>query len=204
MESRTIDTGKAISYGWEAVKKNFWYFVALAALTLIIQGIFEGDKDHQSLSFIGFIISAWLTAGYLKIVFHFYDHNGETIPLSQLFTQYKYFWKILGANILLCLIIGIGFALLIVPGMYWALKYSMTINLIVDKDMDIMEAMKESARMTNGIKWPLFGFMLTCLGVTILGLLCLGVGSLVAVPVVWLATAYIYRNLLVNSTEENK
>lgn len=196
METRTIDTGKAISYGWEAVKKNFWYFVGLAALVIIIEGIFNGDQDHQSLSFLSIFASSWLTAGYLTIVFHYYDNNGETLPMSQLFTQLKYFWKVLGASILLCLIICAGFFLLIVPGIYWALKYSMTINLIVDKDMDIIEAMKESANMTNGVKWPLFVFTLTCLGVVILGAICLGVGVFVATPIVWLATAYIYKNLL--------
>lgn len=183
METRSVDTGKAINYGWESVKKNFWYFIALAGLVLIIEGIFNHDEKNQLFTSLSFFVAPLLTAGYLNILFHYYDNNEEKLPLSQLFTQTKYYFNILGANILLCLIIATGLLLLIVPGIYWSLKYSMTINLIVDKNMGILEAMKESSAMTEGVKLPLLMFMFACLGVFILGALCLGVGIFVAVPI---------------------
>jgi uncharacterized membrane protein len=89
----------------------------------------------------------------------------------------------------------LAFILLIVPGVIWAIKYQFYGYLIIDKKMGVMEALKKSAEMTDGIKLDLFGLGLVLLGVIILGALVLGVGLLAAIPTVWLATAYVYRKL---------
>ena len=89
--------------------------------------------------------------------------------------------------------------LLIFPGIYWGLKYQFTIYLIIDKGLGIKAAMQESARMTNGKKSSLFWFDFVCACVMILGAICLGVGVLVAMPVVWLAGATVYRKLASSS-----
>lgn len=195
MEStKRVEIGKAVGYGWDSIKKNFWYFVGIALMYSVITGITNSGDENQNWGLLGIFLSAWMTAGYLKLVISYYD--GKQLPFSDLFTQLKYFWRVLGATLLIGLIVIGGLILLIVPGIYWALRYSMTTNLIVDKDMGILEAMGESGKLTAGIKWRLLGFGFTMLGIIILGALCLGVGVLVAMPIIWLAQVYIYKNLL--------
>ena len=194
-----IETGKAIGYGWKTVKKDLVYFVLIALIVQVFSMMSLLIKDQTISSIISFlvlIIGIFLTAGYLKISFSYYD--GKKLPLNELFKQGKYFINLLGAQLLVGLIVIAGLILFIVPGIIWGLKYQMTLNLIVDKDLDILEAMRQSAEITKGVKLQLLVFNFACLGVMILGALALGVGVLVAMPVLWLAGIYVYRHLLKN------
>jgi uncharacterized membrane protein len=101
--------------------------------------------------------------------------------------------------ILYGLAILIGLILLIVPGVYLAIKYQFVPYLIVDKGMDPIEAFTESAKMTNGQKWNLFLLILLYILILFVGLLALGVGLLVAAPIVMIAQAYVYKKLSSNA-----
>ncbi|HOX41234.1 MAG TPA: DUF975 family protein [bacterium] len=194
MAEGKVEVGKAIGYGWENVKKEFWYFVGLAFVVVVISGIGNSrDIDSGIRNIIGLLLSAWMTAGYMKILLSYYD--GKKLPFGELFKQLRYFWRVLGLTLLLGLVIGIGFILFVIPGIYLALRYQFALNFIIDKDLGIFEAMNESAKITKGVKLSLFWFMLAVLGVLILGVLVLGVGIFVAIPVVWLADVYLYKQL---------
>jgi len=62
----------------------------------------------------------------------------------------------------------------------------------VDKDMSFDVAIKESMRMTKGNTINLFLLVLTFGLIAIAGIICLFVGLIVALPIIWLAGAYIY------------
>ncbi len=192
--TKQIEIGKAINFGWEAVKKNFWYFVGLAAVYLLLDSLLSKSANHiVDLSFLGIFVGAWLTAGLTRIMLDVY--SGKKPPFETLFNQFKYFWRIFGSEILIGLIVVGGLILLIVPGIYWALKYQFVTNLIVDKNMGITEAMGKSGELTKGIKLRLLVFDLALIGVMILGGLALGVGVLIALPIVYLAGIHVYKQL---------
>ena len=68
--------------------------------------------------------------------------------------------------------------------------------LIIDKkDLSMGEAFRESARITDGVKWKLFGFFLATVFLNIVGALCLVLGLLVSIPVSMLAYVHLYRKL---------
>ena len=92
-----------------------------------------------------------------------------------------------------------GFILLIIPGIFFALRLQFTCYLIVDKNLGPVEAVKTSWKITKGNAWNLF-FLGILLGlINILGLLCLIVGLFVTVPLTMLATTFVYRKLLLQS-----
>lgn len=194
---KQVEIGKAIGYGWESIKKDFWYFVAIAAIYLVISGIFSSRSTEPNqfniYGLLSMLIASYLIGGMMKIGLSYFD--GKKIAITEMFTQYQYFFRVLGASILISIIVGLGLILLIIPGIIWGLKYQFAINLIVDKNIGIMEAMRQSAELTKGVKWQLFLFCLGVFGVMILGALVFGVGVLVAFPIVWLADIYIYRKL---------
>jgi len=192
---KKISIKAALEFGWGAVKKDFWYFIGLAFVFMLLTSIDYVPKENQvSLRLIGFLINTWLICGVLRIALHYYDK--KKLPFVSLFTATKYFWRVLGASILLGLIVSLGFVLMIIPGIYLALRYQFVLNLIVDKDLGVFEAMKQSAILTNKIKLRLLVFNLASIGIILLGVLALGVGILVATPIVWLANIQIYRSLL--------
>ncbi|MEK7518521.1 MAG: DUF975 family protein [Patescibacteria group bacterium] len=192
MATNIVDSGKAFRYGWESLKKDFWYFIGISVLYLVITNLPSSGKGN-SLGILGIFISAWLAGGLYRILLDYKD--GKKPEITVLFTQFKQFWRILLGMLLLLLIVAGGFILFIVPGIILAIKYQFTILLIIDKDMQVMDALRASGEMTKGIKSQLFMFGLTAIGVMILGFIALGVGVIVAMPVVWLAQVWVYRSL---------
>ncbi len=194
MATPTIDSGKAIRFGWTAIQKDFWYLVSIAVVSSIITGVTNSPRHGpNNWDFLGLLLSAWMTCGYTVMMLSY--QTGKKLPFVDLFTQFKHFFEVLGATLLVGLIVAVGFIFLIVPGIYLALRFQFTVTLILDRNLGIMEAMRESTKLTQGIKMSLLGFDLTLLGVILLGVLALGVGVFVAMPIVWLATVVVYRQL---------
>lgn len=192
---RSVATGPAIRYGWESVKKSFWYFVGLAAIVAVISSIGSNDRDPNSWDILGLFLSTWMTCGATALLLSY--QRGQKLPLTKVFTEIRQYWQVLGATLLVGLMVTVGTLFFIVPGIYLAITYQFTVPLIIERKLGVIEAMRASAAMTKGQKWNLFGFDLTCLGVILLGALALGVGLLVAMPVVWLAYIRVYRDLVV-------
>lgn len=188
-----VETGKAFRYAWETLQKDFWYFIGITVLYVVISGIPSSRDPEKGWSILGIFLGAWLTNGLYRLLLDY--KAGKKQEFTMLFTQFKQFWRILLGELLVMLIVIGGLILLIVPGFIWAIKYQFTILLIVDKDMEIMDALRASGKMTEGIKGKLFVFGLAALGVILLGAICLGVGVFVAIPVVWLAYVHLYRSL---------
>lgn len=188
---KKVETGKAIGYGWESIKKDFWYWIVITIISMAASFISYIDDKSMVLAIASALLSIYISIGLCKLILSYI--SGNKLPIVDIFKQYKYFWRALGASILVGLIVILGMILLIVPGIYWALKYQFVVYLIIDKDLGISEAMKKSAEMTKGIKWSLFGFSIVILGVIILGALALGVGLLVAVPVASIAQVKLYK-----------
>lgn len=199
MDKQTLNTEKVFQYGWDSVKKDLWYFVGITFVVMIVGGIGASKQNGMSsLDGLGFLLSILMTCGTVTIFLKYF--GGTKAPFSTLFTQTKQYLNVLGATLLVGLITVLGFILLIVPGIYFSLKYQFTIQLIIDKNLGVMDAMTESARITNGNKMELFMFDVQCVGIIILGVLALGVGILVAIPVIELATIKVYRGLVPATT----
>src|SRR5262245_45093572 len=83
------------------------------------------------------------------------------------------------------LTIAVGFILLIVPGIIFALMFMFTI--VSDREFGPMDSMKESLRLTYGQKWKRLGLSLLLVLINLLGLAALFVGLFVTVPISSLA-----------------
>lgn len=188
-----IDGGQAVAYGWTTVKKDLWYFVVIALIFMVVGSIGSTPKGWSGWDVVNFFLTAWITCGLMAILLSY--EQGKKLHISELFTHTEHYWRVLGATFLVTVIVSFGLVLLIVPGIYFALKYQFTVPLIIDQGLGVGDALRASERLTNGRKMSLLQFDLMALGVICLGALALGVGMLIAVPVVWLAYIAIYRKL---------
>jgi uncharacterized membrane protein len=144
---------------------------------------------------ISFVIGMFVNMAQIKIGLRF--SKGETADFEDLYNEYPRFWDFLLGSILYALIVIGGLILLIIPGIYWAIKYHFYGYLIIDRGMGPMDAIKKSGELTDGVKWNLLVFWLALFGIYILGFLACCVGVLFAIPVALVAIAYVYRTLLV-------
>ncbi|MDB5187941.1 MAG: hypothetical protein JWO50_461 [Candidatus Kaiserbacteria bacterium] len=200
----TFSAAGSITFGWELFKKRAWFFIGVEVLVFIASYLFSyvsGLLHNGALSFIvNFLLSNLLYVGYTAFVLKAHDAV-ETVTLESFWNPRQY-WQYLVVSILTSLAIIGGCILLIVPGIILGLMFLFATYIVVDKNIENpITAIKESVRITNGHKWQLFIFALLAIGVYILGAIALGVGLLVAVPVVSFATAHAYRTLGHQATE---
>lgn len=197
--------GEAIKFGWEKFKAHFLFLWTILGITIGISLFFDlaqksVGKESFSGSLIGLValvVSFILELGLIRMYLDLCDDKEDT--LETLFSQYRLVWRYFGALLLYGIMVVLGLILLIVPGIYLALKYQFFAYLIVDKSLGVIEALKKSAEMTRGIKWKLLGFSFAVGGLNLLGALALGVGLLVTAPVSIMAYVSVYRALLNSS-----
>ncbi len=179
MADGTVPIGESISFGWRRTMDSVWSWI----YTVIIGGL------------IGWIpvLGSLIHAGFIRIALNVYD--GESPDVMDLFGEVDKWLRVFFGSILYGLIVLGGLILLIVPGIYWAIKYYFFIYCIVDRDMGITEALRASGELTQGHKWSLF-FLWIVLGlINALGAILCFVGLLVTVPLTFMATIYVYRAL---------
>ncbi|MFC2083619.1 YciC family protein [Bacteroidota bacterium] len=128
--------------------------------------------------------------------------RNEKPEVKNIFLVFKNYSNSVLANLLTTLIIGIGFILLIIPGIVFACKLAFVPYLIVERKLDAVSAVKESWRMTSGHAFKLFIMGFLAFFVALLGLLFLGVGILISI--IWIRVAFASLYFAVSSLEAKK
>lgn len=214
MEKKNFSNKEAIKYGWGVMKANLWYFVGILIVAWLVVGIPGALADHFQKNDMGFlallfniitsVLRVIISIGMIKIALKFLSE--EKPEFMELFRFQGNFWRFVGGSILYGLIVAGGFILLIVPGIYWAIKFQWFGYCIIEQKLGPVQALKKSAQMTLTVKWQLLGFALVITGINILGFLCLFIGLFATVPTTLMAYAFLYRKLLsqVETTPEVK
>lgn len=143
------------------------------------------------LAIVSQIVSLFLTLGAIRI---FLDlASGKEVSLGMLFGEGKKLISAFLASWVFGFACMIGFLLLIVPGVYIALRYGMFFLAIVDKNLGVKDSFSYSSSITTNNRLNLLGLFLMCFLIMIAGLLACFVGMIFAAPVVYLTYAVAYR-----------
>lgn len=204
--NHSFSSSEAIKFGFNFFKKNIGVFAKLALVVAainIVVGIISGMFDQAPINLlwglVSLAISIVVQVGFTKIILDL--HDGKALNFSHLYTLYPLALRFLCASILYGFMVAVGFILLIIPGVIWALKFQFYSFLIVDKNVGIMDSLKKSSAMTEGIKMNLFLFAFLLVVINIAGALALIIGLFVTIPTTIMATVYVYRKLLSQNPE---
>lgn len=192
----TLSVKDCLSFGWRTFKTRPWFFVGtflIYALVQILLSMVQKDMPGIVSFLLSLIVSTLLYIGLITI--YLKAHTSVTAPRFSDFWRPAPFWRYLGSSLLLAIIVIVGLILLIVPGIYAALAFAFIGYLVVDKGLNPIAALKESARLTKGNRFKLFLLGLAVLGLSILGMIPLFLGLLVVGPVSMLAGVHAYRTL---------
>jgi len=196
--------------GWRQLRKYFLELLLIIIVSLVIgfPGYSFSEVEYMEgidvvirtfgLAYILLIIlpiNYGVSFGYLRAA------RGDKLNVKDIFKVFPNYLNAIFANLLVFVIIGIGLALLIVPGIIFACKLAFTPYLVVSRKMEVIEAVKKSWRMTKGYSWRIFLIGLLAIPVAIAGLICLGVGIIASIMWVNLAFASFYH--VVSMSEEN-
>lgn len=200
----------ALSYGWNTFKSRPWIFVQVGVLLFLInlainllQTVFEeGSRmGGDQIAFLAVVLSTLLgmAASFLismgETSFFLRAHDTvKEVTVKDLWHP-EGFLRFAAASLIAGLAIVLGFILLIVPGIILSILFMFVGYLVIERGLGPIEALKESARMTEGSRLQLFLFGLALIGINLVGVLALLVGLLVSIPVSFLATVHVYRAL---------
>lgn len=136
---------------------------------------------------IGIYLSVGITRIGLNLV------SGKPVSIGQLFSGGRLFWRAAGGYLIFMVAFALGLLLLVVPGVYLALRYGQYLAAMVDRDLGIMESFEYSSKITLNNKGNLLGLFMMSILVVLAGMLALLVGLAFAGPMIWLAGAVAYR-----------
>lgn len=139
----------------------------------------------------GNIFSIFLALGIARVGLNLV--SGREVRVGMLFGEGRKLLKGVVAMILFGLAVGLGLVLLIVPGIYIAVRYGQFMNAIVDRDLGIMESFHYSSSLTTNNRWNIVLLWLMTIAITIAGCLALVIGLVFAYPVIWLSWLAAYR-----------
>ena len=182
--------GGAYAHAWRILKADFWSLLLIGLVAWLLGAIGSAAGGPLPLLYqwlVGMPISVGAAYAWLRAV------RGERPEVGDLFVPFQRAWlSCVGAGILLTVIIGVGFLLLIVPGVFLAVRLSFVPFLIADEGRGPMDALTESFRRTAGYGWMLFGAGLLGILIIIAGFVLLVVGSIPATMLTYLAFASLY------------
>jgi uncharacterized membrane protein len=209
MISKGFSNGEAFKFGWHAWKKNWGQLLGITLfyflLPLIPAIVLQVYPDmHGGLAFLLMVIHYVLTAiaymGFLTISLKV--ARQEEFSFGDFFKNIHLFPSFLLGYVFYCLGTIVGLILLVVPGIYFCVKYTLWPYFIIDRSFKGLESLKASGQTTYGAKWDLFLFWIGACVVNVIGVLCLGIGIFVSVPVTAIALAYIYNKLTHSTSVE--
>jgi uncharacterized membrane protein len=202
--NKTIDIQGALKFGWETLRNNFGFFlqtlvvlVVAAAIPAWLIGLVTakaGTLLVLPLQLLNLVWQSLLGMGVLTVCLKFED--GKTPTLSDLWSSLDRALDYIVVKFVVGVIVMIGLILLIVPGLIWGLQFYLATYLVVDRRASVVDALKGSSAITRGAKWNLAGFAGAMFLLNLVGLLCLGVGVLITLPITMLASVHVYRKLL--------
>jgi len=213
----SLDIGSCVSRSWNLVTGNLWpiigvYLLVMVAIGGINQflGLFTGNAwfdlilrgrissgDAAALTVttiislpIYSVFMGGLLAYYLKVI------RGEPAAVADAFSG---FGPSLGQLALLGLVqwllVYLGLALCILPGIYLGVAWYFAIPLVIDRRMGFWEAMELSRRVVSRHWFVVLGLVVVCSLVAVCGLLACCIGLLVSAPVGTIALMYAYEDV---------
>lgn len=190
-----------IKKGWGKVKENatllvkvLLVFIGLSIISSILNASFEQAIAVAMLVSIAVsVVQTIFEIGFIRIGLDIVDNKKP--DFKDLYSNYNLFLPFFLTSLMFGLAVVIGLILLIVPGIYLAVRYQFVSFVIVDKKLGYMKALRAAGELTKGRWMKIFMFDLALIGLNILGLLAIGIGLLLTIPTSFFAALYLYKRL---------
>jgi hypothetical protein len=200
MEAK-LNLTEIVKTAWEVFKLQVWLLVgiliAMSIISFLIQLIsisVQGSTVASlAVSIISLIISSLFTMGYLKN--HFQALDGDEPQFSAYGQQAGKLVTYIASSIIYGIVVTIGLCLLIIPGIYIALRLQFYTAYIVEEDAGILDSLQRSWELTQNHVLSLFLLALIMMLFIFAGIILLGIGILVAIPLCYIMFCTAFRKL---------
>ncbi len=195
--------GSSYGNGWRQMWKYFLELLLIGIIGFVISipvgmaGWSTVVPATTILSILGFVYSVLILGpvDYGVSYAHLKAARADSLKIEDMFEAFRNYLNAVLANILVGAIVVVGFMLIIIPGIIFACKLAFTPYLVTDRKMEVIEAVKESWRMTNGHAWTVFFIGLLAIPIFIVGLILFGVGIILSIMWIRLTIASLYHSV---------
>lgn len=185
-----LNISEYLSKGFEIFKKYPLGFIGFFLLIGLVGSI---SQIHQILGLVTLILSPAMTIGWFVVAKKIDDD--EPFEFGDFFSGFKKVWPLTAAYLLISLLVIVGFVLLVIPGIYLAVAFSLALFPIYFSNLDITESLKITRKVITKRWFSFFLFLIVLILVNVLGLIALGIGILVSAPVTYLALYAAYKDI---------
>lgn len=215
--SEPIDVGACIGKAFQLTKDKFLPLLGVLVVYIVVSiaidvalgaidaatgmggsetvEIFGQTTTQENPSLINLLVSnvlsIFLSLGMVRIGLNIVD--GKEFTIGQLFSGGPHLVSGFLASLLFGLMVLVGCLLLIVPGIYLALRFGPYMNAIVDRKMGVFDSLSYASQLTTKNRGNLFVLALANIGIVLAGVLALCVGLFFAYPLVFLSWIIAYR-----------
>lgn len=165
----------ALKFALDTYTKNFFLLIGAFYVAISIgQALFSSIPEPLG-GMLTVVYGSFFTGGLISIVLAFQD--GSQPQFSLLFSKTNQFWKYIVAHIVASLACGLGFVLLVIPGLFLMVKIGFYPAAIAERNDGPIAAMKYSWQITSGHFWKLVLFNLAIMVILLGPALVIGVGA---------------------------
>lgn len=211
-----LDIGSCIGRGWELLKSRFWEVVGISFLVTLAIGtinqvfslfthpaledfrqgevtpgaVFEFTLATVASGPVQMLFMGGLYRYYLKLM------RGESAEFGDAFSGFNVApVQLLLLGLVQSLLILLGFALCILPGIYFSVAWCFAVVLVIDKRMDFWPAMELSRKVVSRHWFVVFGLLLVNGLLAMAGVLACCVGVFVTLPLALLSLMFAYEDI---------
>lgn len=201
--------GASYGYGWRQFMKYFLELFLITIILIIVQAPLGGlgalsDGHGPAVVFLLFFLQMFVLAYLILLVapinygvsyLFLKAMRNEKFEIKEMFIGFEHYLNVVLANILVGFLVSLAMFFLIVPGIIVACRLAFVKYLVIDRQLDPIDAIKASWRMTKGHGWTIFLMGLLAIPIVIAGLICLGVGVIFSAMWINCAFATIYYSV---------
>jgi membrane-anchored glycerophosphoryl diester phosphodiesterase (GDPDase) len=181
--------------GWERINgvkaqfiAGFAIYIAAAVIVQMVLGLVfpQGSPEapnflnQQIVGILSYPVLMPIMAGIMMMAIKHY--RGEAVDFKSVFDYFYMTGKLALAGVIIYVFTIIGIMLLVLPAIYVSVAYAFTIPLIVDKNMDVWEAMELSRKTVTKHWFKVAGLMGLLSIIMFIGAIPFGVGLVWAIP----------------------
>lgn len=182
----------SLKQAWTNIWPNFWWLLLFGFLAAVASGTGNSWRASDPTDVEPVAIGVGVVGGLMTVFLgiplsmgvtkaHLAASRGQKPTWQDLGYAFgPRYWPTVGLGVLTALVIIGGLILLIIPGIYWAVRLAFTHQRFIEDGLGIRDAMRASFADTRGRWWSVFGLVLMAIPLVLAGLLALIVGIFVA------------------------
>lgn len=204
MEQRSIDLVPLFKFCFHQYKK-YASFVIGATVTLYVLAFIPQvyfvlrapetpTQKSEIVSLILTFVQLFLSLGFTKVMLLLVQD--AYVEVADMFNNFRSFLSFFVASFLYGIAVFIGLFLLVVPGIFIAIRFQFYPYFIIEQGESSFTALQKSYNLSQNLSWELLLLGIAVVALNAVGVLLLGIGIIFTYPLTTMATAVVYKGLI--------